>query len=674
MVEVSDNAYLVSPWMEHGDLSKFLTARLEYLSSSTVPEHAISNPFSTFDEAKTIHGIIAGLEYLHINGVVHGDLQASNILLDDSLTPLISDFGMARTGEFNVVFEEMRGAGMARWTCPSLADGSPRTKKTDMFSLGMTIVEVLTGRVPFPHMNYFRVQVAFVIGHRPPFMPARQNGKDLIPLWKVAASCWDVNPMDRPSVDDIASRMAELIYSPHPSSQSTIVTVQDAPSPTACASPDRDLDPTKCLKTSTLVSKLVKFVAVSASSSLITDSPEVLDDPPTGIPVGSGDCKDGKVVADGLAPVLSIQTASNPDITPIPVDRGMHRLSVCKSKSHSISILPPGKPIQYGNCDLYKGCHCDGGGEVALAMKRLRVLGDTAVQAEMVQKRLEREAKIWHDLDHVNILPFCGMFVLSGDTFLVSPWMDRGDLSTFLAHRSKYLDSSIAQQSEISDATLSTFLQFDEAKTIHGIASGLAYLHSKHVIHGDLKAANILLNDDMTPLICDFGTTKNDEFNATFEGMRGTGTARWKCPTLLDGSPRSRKTDVFAFGMTIVEVLTGRVPFHDLTDFKATMALVCGVRPPFQPISRNGKDFRPLWELATSCWKENPDDRKTSKVVCNLARFIVRTVASVPSLSMTMERCSLDDSAFTGLRKRQRSSSPDGDDRRSANRRRHTAP
>ncbi|KAG8983633.1 hypothetical protein FRB93_007113 [Tulasnella sp. JGI-2019a] len=561
LVELSGNVFLVYRWAEHGDLSKFLTARLEYSSSSMVQEDIGCNRMRTlflaFDEATTIHGIASGLQYLHAQNVVHGNLQASNILLDDSLKPLISGFGMARNAHSDLTLKDMQGVGMARWTCPSLADGSLRTKETDVFSLGMTIVEILTGRVPFPHMNCFRVQVAFAIGHRPSFTPAHQGGKDFIPLWKVAASCWNTNPMVRPGIVGIVNRMTQLDLAP------------DAPSLALSASPDLNPDSTPWPKSSPMSSILAQCVAAFTAPLSATRTSRPLntfkndhEDPNKARNCYSHD--DGVKLAGTPTPRLRAVCLSSTFVKYRDNNRARPRISICTSNSHLISFLPPGKPINYGNCDLYRGYYCDGSRETALAMKRLRVLGDAAAQAEMIQKRAEREAGIWHDLDHVNILPFYGKIEISSETYLVSPWIERGDLAKFMIHRLRYLDSPVSQREPVPDATRSAFLDFDEGIIIHGIASGLEYLHGRHVIHGDLKATNVLLGDYMTPLICDFGTTKNDEFSATFEGMRCPGTARWKCPSLIDGSPRSEKTDIFAFGITIVEV-TKRWCSHGLS-------------------------------------------------------------------------------------------------------------
>jgi serine/threonine protein kinase len=79
------------------------------------------------------------------------------------------------------------------------------------------------------------------------------------------------------------------------------------------------------------------------------------------------------------------------------------------------------------------------------------------------------------------------------------------------------------------------------------------YLHAKGVIHGDIKADNILVSDDLHAQICDFGLAKLFE-ESTASSLKGAGSLRWKSPEIADGEPKTIESDVYAFGMTIVEV------------------------------------------------------------------------------------------------------------------------
>lgn len=85
------------------------------------------------------------------------------------------------------------------------------------------------------------------------------------------------------------------------------------------------------------------------------------------------------------------------------------------------------------------------------------------------------------------------------------------------------------------------------------LASALAYLHNKGVVHGDLKGSNMLVSDDIEVLLCDFGLAKTVD-TTTASALAGHGSLQWQAPELFDGKGRTYETDVFAFGMVIYQV------------------------------------------------------------------------------------------------------------------------
>ncbi|KAG8990710.1 hypothetical protein FRB94_013165 [Tulasnella sp. JGI-2019a] len=147
--------------------------------------------------------------------------------------------------------------------------------------------------------------------------------------------------------------------------------------------------------------------------------------------------------------------------------------------------------------------------------------------------------------------------------------MEQGDLHNFVTSRLEFLQSSPGGRAEcVPRATL--YRNFKEKHVIIGIASGLAYLHANIVIHGDLKAANILLGDTLQPKICDFGLTKamRSEYHLTSAALKGAGSWRWMSPELLKESESAVKTtasDVYAFGIMIAEVITYTNRLHGAT-------------------------------------------------------------------------------------------------------------
>ncbi|KAJ6622329.1 kinase-like domain-containing protein [Mycena sp. CBHHK59/15] len=120
-----------------------------------------------------------------------------------------------------------------------------------------------------------------------------------------------------------------------------------------------------------------------------------------------------------------------------------------------------------GSGDIWKGLVRG----QSVSVKVMRIFQKADVEAAL--KEFGREALIWRQLSHPNLLPFFGLYYLNARLCLVSPWMVNGNILEFLR---KDLVSYADRVSLISD-----------------VANGLEYLHDKHVVHGDLKAINILV-------------------------------------------------------------------------------------------------------------------------------------------------------------------------------------
>ncbi|KAG9005263.1 hypothetical protein FRB93_009817 [Tulasnella sp. JGI-2019a] len=138
--------------------------------------------------------------------------------------------------------------------------------------------------------------------------------------------------------------------------------------------------------------------------------------------------------------------------------------------------------------------------------------------------------------------------------------MEHGNLHDFVTSRLEFLRSNEGEQNELDPRAI-LYRRFREQDVITEIASGLAYMHKNDVIHGDLKAANILLDDILQPKICDFGMTKvlHSEYDLTSEALKGAGSCRWMSPELLKEDESTVKTtasDVYALGMLIAEILS----------------------------------------------------------------------------------------------------------------------
>ncbi|KAK1223868.1 Rho guanine nucleotide exchange factor [Marasmius sp. AFHP31] len=221
-----------------------------------------------------------------------------------------------------------------------------------------------------------------------------------------------------------------------------------------------------------------------------------------------------------------------------------------------------------------------------------------------------QEAIVWQQLRHPNLLPFVGMYYLGesqGQLCLVSPWMDRGNLVMYLKDTPK---EHVDHYSLASD-----------------IASGLAYLHDRKIVHGDMKGANVLITPELRACIADFGLSHVADSHAlkltTSVTSQSRGTTRWLAPELLIPKPSSvstRQSDIYAYGCVCYEIFAGRVPFHDLIDGAVLLAVYVEKQQPSRPAELDDNDG--VWELMTSCWNYDPSNRPTATDLLNRVRLL----------------------------------------------------
>jgi len=147
---------------------------------------------------------------------------------------------------------------------------------------------------------------------------------------------------------------------------------------------------------------------------------------------------------------------------------------------------------------------------------------------------------------------------------------------------------------------------------ILGIARGLYHLHKEKIIHRDVAARNVLLTSTCEPKISDFGLSRKikKEENITYTD---TGPIKWMAPEcLLERKKYSVKSDVWAFGITVIEIITRKNPYPDMTNEKAA-AWVISKRSPIYQIPGNTPSN--LVRLLERCFMYDEEPRPELDVI-----------------------------------------------------------
>jgi serine/threonine protein kinase len=111
----------------------------------------------------------------------------------------------------------------------------------------------------------------------------------------------------------------------------------------------------------------------------------------------------------------------------------------------------------------------------------------------------------------------------------------------------------------------------DVIRIASDVSKGMNYLHQINIVHRDLKTANLLM-DDQVVKVADFGVARVKDQSGVMTAE--TGTYRWMAPEVIEHLPYDHRADVFSFGIVLWELLTGKLPYEDMTPLQAAVAVV----------------------------------------------------------------------------------------------------
>jgi serine/threonine kinase 4 len=115
---------------------------------------------------------------------------------------------------------------------------------------------------------------------------------------------------------------------------------------------------------------------------------------------------------------------------------------------------------------------------------------------------------------------------------------------------------------------LKEFNEYEIASILQGVLKGLDYLHSRKIIHRDVKAGNVLLDHKGNPKLADFGVSAE---NVHTHSQRKTfiGSPYWMSPEILTESNYDSKTDIWSLGITAIELAEGNAPYSNIHPMRA---------------------------------------------------------------------------------------------------------
>eukprot|EP01122_Echinamoeba_exundans_P012622 TRINITY_DN5326_c0_g1_i3.p1 TRINITY_DN5326_c0_g1~~TRINITY_DN5326_c0_g1_i3.p1 ORF type:complete len:1072 (+),score=143.65 TRINITY_DN5326_c0_g1_i3:133-3348(+) len=513
---------------------------------------------SEYELFKFAYGTVEGMIALARSGVVHRDLAARNVLLSEQLFPKVADFGFA-----GLLKEHGKDSklGPVKWQSPEVLKEGKYTEKSDVWAFGCVLVELATSREPYDGFQGNLLDLIAAVrdqGYTPLSHLQKSNPLLMkrVPEWMLAVmqECFKAAADDRPQFLQIRlgmnrnARSLQTMY-------------------------DDEVDDAE-----TLLNRM-QYAPTSGSLSTTADTSS------------AGSWTSGSV--EGRPSVSSRQTREDVGVSG-KRNKLLFEAMGAAGKVDLLCVERLGKlgSGSFGSVFLgqSKGAY--------LALKVLSVAGSETEALKEAQLMMNIQS-------HRNIIQLYGMISQDDQLTICMEFAPRGALESLVYTKSEQQK----RNKRVADVNITEGLVFRWAV---GIARGMAALAASKIVHRDLAVRNVLLDSALEPKISDFGLARtvldpNQESNTQTD----IGPIRWFAPECFD-LKYSEKTDVWAYGCTLVEIITGEAPMAHLK-LMDVVAAVRGGRSALEQFTAGGASH-PLakpWmvEVLKMCFAFDPKSR-----------------------------------------------------------------
>ncbi|XP_017079928.2 tyrosine kinase receptor Cad96Ca [Drosophila eugracilis] len=238
-------------------------------------------------------------------------------------------------------------------------------------------------------------------------------------------------------------------------------------------------------------------------------------------------------------------------------------------------------------------------GNEGITTVAVKTLKESATEVD--RKDLLSELEVMKSLEpHINVVHLLGCCTDKDPTFVILEYVNRGKLQTYLrsSRAERHYGNTHGKSNILTSCDLTSFM--------YQVAKGMEYLTSRGIIHRDLAARNILITDDHTCKVADFGFARDVITSKIYERKsEGKLPIRWMATESLYDNIFSVKSDIWSFGILMWEIVTlGSTPYPGISAADVMRKVRDGYR-----LEKPEHCRRELYNIMYYCWSHDPQER-----------------------------------------------------------------
>ena len=465
-----DPMYILTDLMKPGSLLAFLRSNKDTLQDDLLLQIGIQ--------------VARGMAYLHTHFVIHRDIRADNVLIDENNTCKIAGLRLFRrvdvtTHTFNGTDDEKIPV---KWAAPEVIKHHVFSTRSDVWSFGIFLYELVTrGKFPYSGITNKDVVEKVVSGYR---IPCPDDCPEEV--HEIMLKCWNEKPDSRPSSIILPQMLLDLTE---------------------------------------------------------TEDDELYDE--------EEDC----------------YVHAFDDITELPEKDWTVNFS-------DLTLQEKLMPRESG--DIWRG-----------VFKESTQVAIKCIDADLMNNRIENRIEIMKQLQHQNLLELHGICSTDEVTYIITNFMQYGNLLTYLQNNANSLNSG------------------DFVMMSYQCSKGMAFLEANGIIHGNLSASKVLVGEKMVCKIsgiCGADISQEDPYSGKVAFRIAP---KWMAPETAINGVFQQQSDIWSFGILLYEIMScGQDPYPGMSDEEVLDNIVRGYRMPCPPNCRQD-----VYDIMLECWNEDPSKR-----------------------------------------------------------------